>query len=507
MSTQRIIGILSFLIIALIESSVYCLNSASLLPSTLEQAENLFEKGDYLAAKSKYLEFIDSSKELNIYGDIAYLMLGICEKELGNTEKAKTELQKVIDIYPGSKRFGMAYYEIGKIYAGESNNLKAKESYRSSIASYPDENSATMALEEYANLLVIANDVAITANERDDLIVEGKLSFRDNNFSESRQKYDSFLKKFPSDKNADYVKYQIARSYYREEDYKTSRDELNDFISKFSQSYKIPKAKWLIGYTYLKEDNYDDAKTAFQRVINEHPDDEITKDAMQRYGTIIHRLGEDIYLQDKKALDLPVDKWADSIAVFDQIIAKYPDDMITASDAQMRKAALTFELHKMDGSKSIQESITECDKVLNNYADSAPETLATAKLMKGECYYVQKDYSSAISIFRSAVNKHKSVVKAHKPVAFAQYMIGLCYAENGDYVNAVPEFEALLKEYGDAPNYARRNIQASALMWLGMMKKKLGQDSDAKVDLERLLVDYPTSKVTGSASILLNTIK
>ncbi len=140
-------------------------------------------------------------------------------------------------------------------------------------------------------------------------------------------------------------------------------------------------------------------------------------------------------------------------------------DLTTKIDALGKnKSILRGSVGAQDGSDSVASALPDCTTTYDE---------AFNLVRKGE-------YDKAIAGFRGFLTtcpRHASVDQAH-------YWIGECYYSLEKYVDAVSEFDYLLKSFKGSAKTSQ------ALYKLGRSKQELGQKADAKKVFQRLQEEF-----------------
>ena len=165
---------------------------------------------------------------------------------------------------------------------------------------------------------------------------------------------------------------------------------------------------------------------------------------------------------------------------------KLRNDMSTSIDELQRQLSkllenysdLTTKIDALGKNKSILRGSAGAQEGADSAMTAAPDCTTTYDdafnlVRKGE-------YDKAIAGFRGFLTicpRHASVDQAH-------YWIGECYYSLEKYVDAVSEFDYLLK------NFKGSAKTSQALYKLGRSKQELGQKADAKKVFQRLQEDF-----------------
>ena len=97
--------------------------------------------------------------------------------------------------------------------------------------------------------------------------------------------------------------------------------------------------------------------------------------------------------------------------------------------------------------------------------------------------FQQKDYEAALAGFQFFLALHARSTLASS----AQYWIGECEFRLGRYRAALQSFETVLSRYPRSPKLAVASLKKA------LTYEKLGQSTESRILLERIIVDFPST--------------
>jgi outer membrane assembly lipoprotein YfiO len=153
--------------------------------------------------------------------------------ESKNYKKALTEFEKIIKYYKRSETASEAQYYIGRCYEELNNPLHAFESYQKVIEDYP-------------------------FTDRTNEIIERQFNIGDNLYKGEKTKLMGVQYKAMPEQIIDVYKKVVANGPY----------------SKYA-----PIAQFRIGELYKKIEFYEEARVAFQKIVENYPDSELATEA------------------------------------------------------------------------------------------------------------------------------------------------------------------------------------------------------------------------------------
>lgn len=96
--------------------------------------------------------------------------------------------------------------------------------------------------------------------------------FKEKKYRESRERFNNFLKDFPSNDLADNAQFWIGETYYAEKDFEGAILAYENVIKNYPRSEKLPGAMLKQGMAFLELGDKKTAKVIFDRLIEKFPD-------------------------------------------------------------------------------------------------------------------------------------------------------------------------------------------------------------------------------------------
>lgn len=193
---------------------------------------------------------------------------------------------------------------------------------------------------------------------------------------------DLFLKKYPSNEYAPLVIYQKGKDLYQINDYEKSILVLNDFCHSYPKHKLYSSALFWIGESFYATYNFDSAKSIYERIVVEYPDDSKARDAQFRLDVITQRsreekllnllkqTGED-YLSSKESYEKTLRQYQveNSVGVNTQLreLRQQNENLDNSLAAEKKKnAELEAQLkgYEADLSKAVQNLKGKADEAL-----------------------------------------------------------------------------------------------------------------------------------------------
>jgi len=95
--------------------------------------------------------------------------------------------------------------------------------------------------------------------------------YEEKHYREARERFSSFIKKFPKAALAGNAQFWIAETYYAEKDFESAILEYEKLIKTYPGNEKVPGAIYKQGLSFLELKDKKTAKVIFQRLIESYP--------------------------------------------------------------------------------------------------------------------------------------------------------------------------------------------------------------------------------------------
>ncbi len=146
----------------------------------------------------------------------------------------------------------------------------------------------------------------------------------------------------------------------------------------------------------------------------------------------------------------------------------------------------------------------EYRKIINQY----PLTLRglSTPVYIAQHYKIKYEPDRMMEAYKEAIRHYKALISAHSDSSLAYTLSQLvvqCYGEIKDWQNAIATLEEMLDKYKDEKYKGSANVDAILMNIALIYKNEIKDDPKAKDTLERLLKDYPRSKLAKTVELLL----
>ena len=110
--------------------------------------------------------------------------------------------------------------------------------------------------------------------------------YEEKHYREARERFGSFIKKFPKAALAGNAQFWIAETYYAEKDFESAILEYEKLIKTYPGNEKIPGAIYKQGLSFLELKDRKTAKVIFQRLIESYPSSKYAEMAKKKVAEI-----------------------------------------------------------------------------------------------------------------------------------------------------------------------------------------------------------------------------
>lgn len=156
----------------------------------------------------------------------------------------------------------------------------------------------------------------------------------DGQYKQAVNDCDLFLKEFPNNQYAQLVMYQKGKNLYHIEDYEKSILTLSDFCHSNPKHKLYSSALFWIAESFYATYNFDSAKSLYERIVVEFPDDSKTRDAQFRLDVIAQRSREEklLYLLKQTGED-----YLSSKESYEKTLKQYQIESSVGVNSQLRE--------------------------------------------------------------------------------------------------------------------------------------------------------------------------
>jgi len=424
----------------------------------------------------------------------AQASIGSIYEQRGEWKKAEIEYKKVATNFPHVannrlllRTFEMPLY-IARHYQASGQMEKAKEVYAETIAGYQKvkeknkENELGAVAQSYIARAYMNQgkwEEAIKAFQT--LITDYAKSpqaamafYRIGQIYQKQLKlpiraiatYRKYIEDYPKKANAKEAQFNLGSLYAQEGDYAQAIKELQLVLNKYPQDNKLsPAAQLAIASLYEKEDKWDQALTEYRKVLSDFPK---TVSALRVPLHIAQ------YYQSKE-------KKEEAQKAYQEAVAYYKKVSSENKGTPFGLAATEFLANTYFAQKDWETGINILQTIPANYPN-VPRA-ATAFYRIGQIYQKQlKLPIRAIETYRKYIKNYPKEAKAKE----AQFNLSSLYAQQGDYSQAIKEFQLVLKKYP-----RDNNLSPAAQLAIASLYEKEDKWDQALTEYRKVLSDFP----------------
>ncbi|MBQ9630755.1 MAG: tetratricopeptide repeat protein [Treponema sp.] len=166
-------------------------------------------------------------------------------------------------------------------------------------------------------------------------------------YEQASRDCDFFIENFPSSYYIPYVQYQKGRTLFLAKEYEKSILHLSDFCHQYGENEMYASALFWMAESFFESYNYAEAKSLYERILNDFPEDSKFPLAQERLKTISERSREEklLYLLKKtgEAYLSAKEGYEKNLKMYDTVSATSADATKRLSDLQQKNTELENE--------------------------------------------------------------------------------------------------------------------------------------------------------------------
>ncbi|MFH1640952.1 MAG: tetratricopeptide repeat protein, partial [Candidatus Omnitrophota bacterium] len=348
-------------------------------------------------------------------------------------------LERFLKNYPNSTKTAEANLLIGQCYFHQNKYLDALKKFEGLLASPGSRDIRDAVLYWIAEVHFKGNNFTRAGQYYKMIIDEfpssaytmhsyysmGWCLFQERLYGEALKYFKIVEEKFPKEPQFKDTAVKIAESLYNLKDYSAIKERVKTYLGTFPKDAKeVPYLYFYMAEADYYLGNFEEAIDAYSKVISSSGDEKVQE---------LSRLGMGwAYIKLKRFQE------ADNIlsGINSGILEKNSQDILS-----LGRAIVNFE------TKRFSEAKNAYNELIN--ATSDPLVLIQAYLGKADALYNLNGYTDAISVYKEALEKlsfdsipQESVDKLHYGLAWA-------YLKEGEFKNAIEEFQKIAKNTED----------------------------------------------------------
>ena len=253
----KIWGIIGGIALLLALLSPFVLSSTKKVERIFEDAEELYEQGQYEVAIAKYNKVLKETKKIGVKIEtidadfIAYVNYKIarCLKLINRVDEALQRYRFIVSQFPNSQWATDSYVDSGDIYFDRKDYKAASEAYKQALDTIVDAERRKQIHQKYQQTLVLINSSKPTPTSElthleleeidtsDFAALTEATSLRfEKRFEEAARQYNVFASNYLPAETAVYALYWAGRCYYEADLFSQSVDAFERLIDDYSYS-------------------------------------------------------------------------------------------------------------------------------------------------------------------------------------------------------------------------------------------------------------------------------
>ncbi len=288
-----------------------------------------------------------------------------------------------------------------------------------------------------------------------------KVSYDLGKTDQAVEEFESFLKKYPNSAHTIEVRELLGQAYVNANNYNKAIEYIEALPKRTpAVSFAYQKATYLKGTELFNKEDYAQAVLFFEKSLQSPTDPVYVADASFWNG--------EAYSIGKK-----YDKAAENYLRIISLSGINNPDLIARTRYGL--GYCYFNQQQYDRALfNFKEFVNKAPKNNPNLADGM--------IRLGDCYYVSKSYSDAVSAYRNALSAKTA------DADYAHFQIGVIQGIEGRYAEAFNELDLIAK------NYPNSRYADESLFQRGQLYFEQGNYAQAASDFSRLITSYPSSQ-------------
>ena len=318
-------------------------------------------------------------------------------------------------------------------------------------------------------------------------------------FGETTKAFNKYLTEYPSSTHSEEVTELLASAYMTAGNYEEALRSIN---SMRNPSQKIIQAKeyvlFRLGVQQFNDQRFADAKDYFSQSISLHNAQSISNQALLYRGETYFRLKQ--YGLSRTDLESFIAKSADrnhqdyAKALYTIGYTYFAENTWDKSITYFTKYSQAETNKKSELFYDAQARLGDCYYYKRNFntasnyyskiLSSSSSSADYAMYQKAFIKGLQKDYTGEISDMRKLVSSYPSSVYSPQ----AQYEIGRAFVVQNKYSQAIVEYNTLLEKY------PQNTLAKKAILEIGMLYENMGESLEAISAYKKVVEKYPGSE-------------
>lgn len=431
--------------------------------------------------------------------DEAMAVLGHAYLASSQNEKALKVLDQLLKQFPKSQHTEIASINRAQVLYVLDRHAEALQACSKFLLDHPDSSRAAeaqylMALSQkaqnqpadaVATLNALLGEHAAFPQRTDAELLLGQCHEQTGNYEQAVQHYRQIAEQGPENRRADGL-YSMGVAYNRWQKRNEARQAFEKVIQDYPDSRYAAPARLQLGLAQLGAKQIDQARITLQQVIEKDP----ARANMARYYLAQCDITEKKYAEARKQLDqliklqpppdnlndilfdragcvFAMNDYRESVELFGQFLNRFPKDP-RAPQANYRRA---FCLHKLN---QYERSLSLCEQILRE-----TDKVSGVVELRAENLFLLKRYDDAAKAIVEAMKVEQDIKRQWR----LSLRLGQCAYFKKDYARAIEVLSPMLKDkqLGDDVNLQR------GVFLLGDAQLQLNQNTQAAQTLSKYL--------------------
>jgi TolA-binding protein len=350
-----------------------------------------YKQKDFAGSRDAFSQLLEKSPPIALVAD-ARFGRALCNRQLGDHAAAITDLNAVLQTNPDATRRADALFERGLAQVAAKDFAVAASSFEELLKSNPRYASADQALYEIGWALKSENKPVEAGKAFERLAKEydtsplaaeawfhvGEDRYDRKEFGEAAAAYGKARVSKASGELVEKATYKLAWAEYEAAKYADAQRHFGEQLKEFPHGPLASDAVFMQGECVFRLEKYDEAEAAYEVALKSRPQSPMAQ------GMLLLHAGQ-------TAAQLK--KWSESAAILAELLQTQPDSPLVA-EANYELGWAKQNLKQLGEAQDYYEAAATKSKAAVG---------ARARFMRGELFFVAKNYDEASKEFQRAM--------------------------------------------------------------------------------------------------------
>lgn len=294
--------------------------------------------------------------------------------------------------------------------------------------------------------------------------------------------YEEFLVLNEKEKSSSgKVLLQFARRCSEQGYYAAAIRACREVSTRYPESPTARQAQLAVGDNLAIMERYQEALTAYGKLVQEHQESMEAREALFARG--------EIYFLHLGDLDSALDTF--------RILGSGAGDGVRTEDAAFRIGDCLVVRGDLEGARSEYDRLAQASRH-QDVRERAAYKLAELTMLEGEFGEARRQFDDLVKTFPQGFYVNDALVRSMfldealsggQQEVLGAFMTALGLDRRRDYQGALEAYQRALEEFPES------SLGADILFEMARAQEKIGQYREALADLEKLIADYPQSRL------------